>query len=125
MLADPFKFDVAVTTYDMLKTQDLQRAMSHTIHWRLLVLDEGHRIKNEETLTARAMRHVRFPLHLSIPLGISAMRTACLNPCQGGELFKWTRSSRLQVCIQTCRADHAHPHCFCCCILSKASRLRG
>lgn len=59
ILVDPSSFDVGVTTYEMLKAQDLQHAMSHTITWRIFVLDEGHRIKNEDTLTARAMRGVR------------------------------------------------------------------
>ena len=58
MLADPTSFDVAVTTYEMVTSAHFGAALSHTITWRLLVLDEGHKIKNEETRVANAMRHV-------------------------------------------------------------------
>ena len=58
VLADPTSFDVAVTTYEMVTSAHFGAALSHTITWRLLVLDEGHKIKNEETRVANAMRHV-------------------------------------------------------------------
>lgn len=58
VLADPTSFDVAVTTYEMVTSAHFGAALSHTITWRLLVLDEGHKIKNEDTRVAHAMRHV-------------------------------------------------------------------
>ncbi|KAK9784646.1 hypothetical protein WJX73_007480 [Symbiochloris irregularis] len=59
LLSDLSTFDVAVTTYDMMKAQDLERALGGTIVWRVVVLDEGHKLKNEETQIARALRAVR------------------------------------------------------------------
>jgi hypothetical protein len=59
ILANPSSFDVAVTTYDMIKSKDLGHSLKRTIHWRYLVLDEGHKIKNEDTLISHSMRHVR------------------------------------------------------------------
>ncbi len=64
VLADPTSFDVAVTTYEMVTSAHFGAALSHTITWRLLVLDEGHKIKNEETRVANAMRHVACALVL-------------------------------------------------------------
>ena len=58
VLADPTSFDVAVTTYEMVTSAHFGAALSHTITWRVLVLDEGHKIKNEDTRVAHAMRHV-------------------------------------------------------------------
>ncbi len=59
VLANPSSFDVAVTTYDMMSSKDLGNSLSRTIAWRYLVLDEGHKIKNELTQVAQRMRHVR------------------------------------------------------------------
>ncbi|BDA46823.1 probable global transcription activator SNF2L1 [Coccomyxa sp. Obi] len=58
VLANPSSFDVAVTTYDMIGSKDLGNSMSRTITWRYLILDEGHKIKNELTQVAQRMRHV-------------------------------------------------------------------
>lgn len=60
MLANPSSFDVAVTTYDMIGSKDLGNSISRTITWRYLILDEGHKIKNELTQVAQRMRHVRW-----------------------------------------------------------------
>ena len=59
VLANPSAFDVAVTTYDMMHSADLGKALCRTIHWRYLVLDEGHKIKNEHTLVSQSMRHTK------------------------------------------------------------------
>ena len=59
VLANPSAFDVAVTTYDMMHSADLGKALCRTIHWRYLILDEGHKIKNEHTLVSQSMRHTR------------------------------------------------------------------
>jgi SNF2 family DNA or RNA helicase len=58
VLANPASFDVAVTTYDMITSNNWGTALSRTITWRYLVLDEGHKIKNEHTGVSAAMRHV-------------------------------------------------------------------
>jgi SWI/SNF-related matrix-associated actin-dependent regulator of chromatin subfamily A member 5 len=46
-------YDVVITTYEMISLSGLQHAF-RTILWRGVVLDEGHRIKNEKTDTAIA-----------------------------------------------------------------------
>ena len=59
MLSCPDSFDVAVTTYDTIRSPHWGQVLSRTIRWRYLVMDEGHRIKNEDTLLSNAMRHVQ------------------------------------------------------------------
>ena len=44
MLGDPTSFDVALTTYDMILSQDIGHSLRHTVYWRYLVLDEGHKV---------------------------------------------------------------------------------
>ena len=89
MLANPASFDVAVTTYDMMHSADLGRALCRTIHWRYLVLDEGHKIKNEHTLVSQSMRHTR---RARMRGGVHACPRSCcpappappaMPPCQG------------------------------------------
>ena len=58
VLSDPAQFDVAVTTYDMVNSAHFGGALKSTLVWRYLVLDEGHKIKNEATLTCQGMRAV-------------------------------------------------------------------
>ncbi|KAK9837753.1 hypothetical protein WJX74_004265 [Apatococcus lobatus] len=58
VLCQPHTFDVAVTTYDLITSQEIGKALSRNITWRYLVLDEGHKIKNEMTNIAAAMRHI-------------------------------------------------------------------
>ncbi|KAK9807695.1 hypothetical protein WJX72_006345 [[Myrmecia] bisecta] len=58
VLADPSSFDVAVTTYEMVLSQSWSHTLCHTVTWRYLVLDEGHKIKNEHTNVSQAMRHI-------------------------------------------------------------------
>ena len=74
VLANPAAFDVAVTTYDMMHSADLGRALCRTIHWRYLVLDEGHKIKNEHTLVSQSMRHTRRARSLPLCFGILLCR---------------------------------------------------
>lgn len=54
-LNDPFKYDVIVTTYDMVKSSTLVRTWQR-IHFRYVVLDEGHLIKNHTTQVAQCLR---------------------------------------------------------------------
>ncbi|KAK9859870.1 hypothetical protein WJX84_002821 [Apatococcus fuscideae] len=58
VLCQPHTFDVAVTTYDLIKSPEIGKSLSRNIVWRYLVLDEGHKIKNELTHIAAAMRSI-------------------------------------------------------------------
>ncbi|GAX72787.1 hypothetical protein CEUSTIGMA_g243.t1 [Chlamydomonas eustigma] len=58
VLGNPSSFDVAVTTYDMVKSQHFGEALKTSIFWRYLVLDEGHKVKNEETRISQEMRRI-------------------------------------------------------------------
>ena len=49
------KYDVIVTTYDMVKIPVLM-GMFNRIHFRYVVLDEGHKIKAGITQIAQAVR---------------------------------------------------------------------
>ena len=51
------KYDVVVTTYDMVRTKELL-AIWARIYFRYVVLDEGHKIKNRDALTSQAVRMV-------------------------------------------------------------------
>ena len=51
------KYDVVVTTYDMVKVPQNINAWKR-IYFRILCLDEGHKIKSEETLIAQAVRRI-------------------------------------------------------------------
>lgn len=51
-------FDVVVTTYEMVFSQNMKMILRSKIHWRYLVLDEGHKIKNENALISDAVRHI-------------------------------------------------------------------
>ena len=59
LLADVSNFDVVVTTYEMACSQNMKQVLCHKIHWRVLVLDEGHRIKNEKTILYERLRLVK------------------------------------------------------------------
>ena len=52
-------FDVVVTTYEMAASPNMKTTICHRIHWRYLVLDEGHRIKNEKTNLYERLRLVK------------------------------------------------------------------
>ena len=58
VFTDPSSFDVAVTTYEMVLAKEMS-SLIRALDWRTLVLDEGHRIKNENTLLAAGLRGVR------------------------------------------------------------------
>lgn len=49
------KYDIVVTTYEMISIKQLQHHW-HRQFFNLVVLDEGHRIKNATTLVAQAVR---------------------------------------------------------------------
>ncbi|GIL69867.1 hypothetical protein Vretifemale_646 [Volvox reticuliferus] len=59
VLGKPTSLDVAVTTYDMVNSQHFGDCLKHHLMWRYVVLDEGHKVKNEETRVSRGMRQIR------------------------------------------------------------------
>ena len=58
VVTDAASFDVAVTTYDMVVSPAFGAALTSKLHWRCLVLDEGHKCKNETTQVSQALRRV-------------------------------------------------------------------
>lgn len=58
VLGNPASFDVAVTTYDTMNSDILGRALKQSVMWRCVVLDEAHKVKNEDSLISHAMREV-------------------------------------------------------------------
>jgi hypothetical protein len=50
-------YDVVVTTYEMVKGK-LETNLKR-VYWRTMVLDEGHRIKNDEALITKACVHYK------------------------------------------------------------------
>jgi SNF2 family DNA or RNA helicase len=47
VINDVSSFDVVITTYEMAKAKNMQHALCNGIWWRYVILDEGHKIKNE------------------------------------------------------------------------------
>jgi chromodomain-helicase-DNA-binding protein 4 len=41
------KFHVLLTSYELVS---VDKAILHSIHWRVLVIDEAHRLKNAQSL---------------------------------------------------------------------------
>lgn len=56
-LFDVSEYDIVITLYEMLKN-GMELAF-HRMIWRSIVLDEGHRIKNLETLLSKACLKLR------------------------------------------------------------------
>ena len=50
------EYDVVVTTYEMVKSASMRQCLVQKVHWRLLVLDEGHVLKNTETEISQTVR---------------------------------------------------------------------
>ena len=57
---DVSAYDVVVTTYEMAKSPALRSALVQRVHWRTLVLDEGHVIKNHATEISQVVRKMHF-----------------------------------------------------------------
>ena len=53
-------YDVVVSTYDMVKSPALRSCLVQKMHWRLLVLDEGHVLKNAESEISQTIRRMHF-----------------------------------------------------------------
>ena len=52
-LISPGKFDVCVTSYEMVIKE---KGHLKKFHWRYIIIDEAHRIKNENSLLSRVIR---------------------------------------------------------------------
>jgi SWI/SNF-related matrix-associated actin-dependent regulator of chromatin subfamily A member 5 len=58
VLSDLSGYDIVVTTYDMLVSNSMKSCLTRQ-WWRCMVLDEGHKIKNEDTDVSDACRRIR------------------------------------------------------------------
>lgn len=52
-------YDVAVTTYEMACNPAFNVTLTQKVMWRCLVLDEGHRVKNEETAAHQVLKRIK------------------------------------------------------------------
>ena len=59
MLDEMHTYDVVLTTYEYLLAKDLKYATSSAIYWKLLVLDEGHRVKCPTSQISQAVKRMR------------------------------------------------------------------
>ena len=53
-------YDVVVTTYEMVKNPVMKHTLITSFYWRCVVLDEGHIVRNENSLIAKAIRKMHF-----------------------------------------------------------------
>ena len=60
LVSDVHAYDVVLTTYEMVKSPNVGRTLTSRIHWRYVVLDEGHILKNEKAEISIAMRKAHF-----------------------------------------------------------------
>mmetsp|Transcript_12809 Transcript_12809/g.21980 ORF Transcript_12809/g.21980 Transcript_12809/m.21980 type:complete len:1939 (+) Transcript_12809:3717-9533(+) len=58
VLSDFSKFDVVVTTFEMIISNNMKMMLGSKMWWRYVVIDEGHKIKNDETDLAVAVRSI-------------------------------------------------------------------
>eukprot|EP00981_Chlorochromonas_danica_P010710 scaffold3341_cov165-Ochromonas_danica.AAC.25 len=52
------ELEVVITTYEMLKSQALSRALKRIV-WRTVILDEGHRIRHDEAEVSKACSSIK------------------------------------------------------------------
>lgn len=64
----PGEWDVCVTSYEMVIKE---KSVFKKFHWRYLVIDEAHRIKNEKSKVSQfSMSLFSFNYHVCLPLCI-------------------------------------------------------
>jgi SWI/SNF-related matrix-associated actin-dependent regulator of chromatin subfamily A member 5 len=51
-------YDVAVTTYEMACNPTFNLTLSQKVYWRTMILDEGHKVKNEDTAAHSVLSRV-------------------------------------------------------------------
>ena len=59
VLSDIRSYDVALTTYEYLLVPEMHHALYSRVVWRCVVLDEGHKVKNENSLVSQAVRKLK------------------------------------------------------------------
>lgn len=60
-LCDVREFDLVVTTYEMLTSE--VNFFKRRFFWRVVIVDEGHRLKNEKSQLSENLRKVRFCMY--------------------------------------------------------------
>jgi hypothetical protein len=71
-------YDVIVTTYEMVKGK-LETHLKR-VYWRTMVLDEGHRIKNDEALITKACVHYKARFKIVLTGLVSLLSSSFLSP---------------------------------------------
>ena len=61
----PGKFDVVVTSYEMVNKE---KTHFRKFHWRYVIIDEAHRIKNENSLLSKVSMLRWHPGHAQMPV---------------------------------------------------------
>ena len=51
-------YDVALTTYEMACNPSFSLALTQKVYWRCVILDEGHKVKNEETTAHQVLKRI-------------------------------------------------------------------
>ena len=59
VLSDLQSFDVIVTTYEYVVVPEMRATLASRIYWRVVILDEGHKVKNENAIISQAVRRIR------------------------------------------------------------------
>jgi SNF2 family DNA or RNA helicase len=59
LLRSPLSVDVVVTTYEMMVSNNMRHTLSVQVYWRYVVMDEGHKVKNELSGISQQMAKVR------------------------------------------------------------------
>ena len=57
-IESPLSIDVVVTTYEMMVSKNTKHLLSSRVMWRYVVIDEGHKVKNEMTNISNQMLRV-------------------------------------------------------------------
>ncbi|KAH9255375.1 hypothetical protein BASA81_006494 [Batrachochytrium salamandrivorans] len=57
-------FDVVITTYEMIMSTNMKNTLTSKIWWRCVVIDEGHKIKNDETGLSQTVRSMNCQFRL-------------------------------------------------------------
>lgn len=63
----PGKFDVVVTSYEMVNKE---KNHFKRFHWRYIIIDEAHRIKNENSLLSKVCSESWVSYHNQSMLGV-------------------------------------------------------
>ena len=51
-------YDVALTTYEMACNPSFALCLTQKVYWRCLILDEGHKVKNEDTTAHQMLKRI-------------------------------------------------------------------